>query len=55
MIGQYLSNKNENTTVAKSEIFSELNNTLVRSRSLVDWSGLCASGSVGGGGSVWVG
>jgi len=25
MIGQYLSNKNENATVAKSEIFSELN------------------------------
>jgi len=25
MIGQYLSNKNESATVAKSEIFSELN------------------------------
>jgi len=29
MIGQYLSNKNENDTVAKSEFFSELNKALV--------------------------
>ena len=29
MIGQYLSNKNENATVVKSEIFSELNKTHV--------------------------
>jgi len=28
MIGQYLSNKNENATVAKSEIFSKLNKAL---------------------------
>jgi hypothetical protein len=28
MIRQYLSNKNESTTVAKSEIFSELDNAL---------------------------
>jgi len=29
MIGQYLLNKNENATVAKSEIFSDLNKALV--------------------------
>jgi len=29
MIRQYLSNKNESATVAKSEIFSELNKALV--------------------------
>jgi hypothetical protein len=29
MIEQYLSNKNESATVAKSEIFSELNKALV--------------------------
>jgi len=29
MIGQYLSNKNENATVAKSKIFPELNKALV--------------------------
>jgi hypothetical protein len=30
MIGQYLSNKNKNATVAKSEIFSELNKAQVK-------------------------
>jgi hypothetical protein len=29
MIGQYLSNKNESVTVAKFEIFSELNKAIV--------------------------